>query len=81
MKTIVIMDWCGERNLQFFVVDGDFEHMDDTYINAGDGNEENQDKLNEWLGSNPEMYDRFPKEVFTAHPNEGIEVITCGFLP
>ena len=85
MKTIFIYDQCCQEDIKFFVVPGDYSHLNNTYINAGDTpeDEEKSDELLSILYSEdmktiiPQLLDYFPvKEVTQA-----TKVITVGWLP
>ena len=39
MNTIIIYDQCGEADLQFYVLDGDYSHLNKVYINGCDNDE------------------------------------------
>jgi len=81
MKTVFIWDEL-QGELQFFVVNGDFRHLNNTYINSVE-DEDKQDELNKILAydneGNPEvtMLTEFPiQEV-----KDGAYVVVAGFLP
>lgn len=81
MKTVVIWDTL-EGEIKFFVVNGDFSHLDGVYINSME-NELGQDELNKILdydsNGNPKvtMLEHFPKEDVI----NGANVIVAGFFP
>jgi len=81
MKTIIIYDQCGEHAIQFFVVDGDYSHLNNVYIN----NTEDQaktDELSDLLYGEDgriqlKAYKKFPIKA----AKEGANVIVAGFAP
>jgi len=81
MKTVFIWDEL-QGELQFFVVEGDFRHLNNTYINSVE-DEDKQDELNKILAYDNEgkpevtMLTEFPiQEV-----KDGAYVVVAGFLP
>lgn len=81
MRTIVIWDECGSVPIQFFVVPGDYRHLDRTYINSMDCDEAKQDELNELIYLDDEGAYRHPglEQFPTLEP--GDVVIVAGFMP
>lgn len=81
MKTVFIWDEM-QGELKFFVVDGDYRHLNNIYINTVD-NEEQQDQLNEVLGYDEQgqpkitMLTEFPVQEV----KDGAFVVVAGFLP
>jgi hypothetical protein len=81
MKTVFIWDeMMGE--IRFFVVDGDFRHLDQTYINDSD-DEDKLKQLNQVLDYD---IDGEPKvRMITDFPTEEVKngafVVVAGFLP
>lgn len=76
MKTIIIWDQCGENPLSFFLVEGDLNHLNGTYLNSVDSDEDNEAQLLEITEGAPAL-DSFPTEEVL----KGAQVIVCGFLP
>jgi hypothetical protein len=83
MKTIFIFDSFGEDDIRFFVLEGDYTHLDKTFLNQANGIEENQDELNGILAYDVttgkpkvEMLTNFPLPVTSEDA-----VIVVGFLP
>ena len=81
MKTIVIWDSCGEEQIQFFVLDGDYSYFNKVYIGIN-ANIEYQKKLNALMydeegNQKIEFFDDFPMQV----TNEGFCVIKAGLIP
>lgn len=83
MKTVFIYDQFSEDSLKFFELDGDYSHLDRTYINA-DGDEDNIDELNKILFNQDDgsyivdLSDTFPIQL------DGYgyyHVIVVGFVP
>lgn len=89
MKTVMIYDQLDSA-LRFFVLDGDYRHLHNVYINqyvedkkARKEAEKKQDELNE-LVYNTEtgefkipVLDEFPVQAV----RDGAEVVVAGFLP
>lgn len=81
MRTVFIYDEL-DGTLQFFVCEGDYSHLDDTYIGDGEADELKQEELNRIIYSDsgeylPTMLGKFP----TEEVQNGAKVIVCGFLP
>jgi len=85
METVFIWDTIGMESIQFFVMDGDYSHLNDVYINAVGNPEDMTDQeelhnlvYNENGYTKPDlMLDNFPCEAVA----NGAIVIVCGFLP
>jgi hypothetical protein len=81
MKTIFIYNQGTEIALQYFVLEGDYSHLNGTYINYGDGKLE--DELSDILDyddvGNPKvrMLDSFPVDQVIP----GTIVIEVGIIP
>jgi len=81
MKTIFIYDQCCQDDIKFFIVPGDYSHLDGTYINAED--EANPDELLSILYDIDckvflqELLPHFPVKELTP----ATKVITVGWLP
>lgn len=83
MKTILIYDQCGERPIEFYILDGDYTHLDGIYVNHSNHDENLRDELanllyDEQTGDSlltPET--NFP----TYEVKKGALVIVAGFLP
>lgn len=81
MKTVIIWDNC-EANIRFLVVDGDYSHLHDKYINCN-ATEDEADQINEITTSGPPDYkprlmlDRWPSESY----QDDTKIIVCGFIP
>ena len=92
MKTVVIWDTCGESNIRFFVLDGDFSHLNNVYFNSYiEGDEGYEVKLDELEtivcddGFKATLLDSFPVHIFKPssifiEPEE-VKVITVGMTP
>jgi len=87
-KTIIIFDCPGTGALIFYVVEGDFSHLDGVYIDCGDYDSEyldNEERLKTLLWSDLECTmpnfvasQKFPiKDVLETNGN--VAVIVCGF--
>jgi hypothetical protein len=42
MKTVVIWDSMGQDNVKFFIVEGDYSHLNNVYINSGETEKEDE---------------------------------------
>ncbi len=81
-KTVMIFDQCGQEPIEFYVLDGDYTHLDGVYINST----ATKPKLDRELTKL--MYDtegkRKMKHLLTF-PHKavvnGAKVIVCGFYP
>ena len=81
MKTVLIFDQCGEQPLQFFVVEGDYQHLDSVYINATD-DEALEDELNSLLYDEAGKLKLKPIKGFPYKAvKSGAKVIVVGFAP
>jgi hypothetical protein len=81
MKTVIIYDDVCSNPIQFFVVDGDYSHLNLVYINQTE-DESLLDQLNAILFDEKwnykvEFLDAFPVEEVI----NGAKVIVCGFAP
>lgn len=81
MKTVIIYDSVFEQPISYYVVDGDYSHLDGVYGNHMGFSQKLQDELykivfNEDWTSKPAL-DKFPLQAV----KEGAIVIVCGFLP
>ena len=75
MTTIIIYDQCGEAALSFYIIDGDKRHLNGTYVNQTEANEQNEEELLELVKA--EGLKVFPEDVMGPDTH----VIICGFLP
>jgi len=82
MKTVFIYDQVLEAPIQFLVVEGDYSHLNNCYINSMDCTDEQADEINKLIFKPDWTYvdgfvDVFPsEEVFN-----GAKVAIIGFLP
>lgn len=80
MRTVVIWDTQIDP-IQFFILEGDYRHLNGTYINSIEDNDR-QEELNNLLAYNDrgvpkvEMLEKFPLPLW---PDD--VVIVAGFLP
>ena len=85
MKTIFIYDQCCQEEIKFFIVPGDYSHLNNTYINAGETpeDEEKSDELLSILYT--ENCQIFLQELLPSFPvkeiTQATKVITVGWLP
>lgn len=83
MKTVMVFDSCGEYPLKFYVLDGDYSHLNNVYINlCPDRNYILEFELNELLytESGREKY-KYLKNFPVEEVKQGAIVIVCGFAP
>ena len=91
MKTVIIFDEL-QAELQFFVLEGDFRHLNGTYINScgpegttkkqANEMEKKQAKLSSLIYKEDGTFNADPLKDFpTAAVRDGAEVIVAGFLP
>ena len=83
MKTIMIYDQCGVAPIQFFILDGDYSHLDNIFINEAADNTDLQDELGSLVYDDNgktklKVYKKFPLKT-AAKP--GTKVIVAGFYP
>ena len=82
MKTVIIWDSCGEDDIKFLVVQGDYIHLDGVYLNSN-ATAAQEDELNDLVmdeGQMRKMSDEFPLREFSTSLSN-IQVIVCGFCP
>lgn len=83
MKTVLIYDQCGQAPLEFYVLEGDYSHLDKIYINHINHDAKLMDELCDLLydaetGASllvPEL--NFPVNAVS----KDTKVIIAGFLP
>ena len=73
MKTVIIFDSCGEVDLKFYIVDGDWSILDKFYVNMTEPTEEQQ-KLMDLLEK-----ESYVKEFPVEAVKEGAKVIVHGY--
>lgn len=83
MKTVIVWDMCGQENVRFAVLDGDFTHLSGVYINDADVDTDKENELSsifydEEGQDKQELREQFPVEVVKS---EECAVITAGFYP
>lgn len=81
-KTVLIYDQCGQEEIQFAVLDGDYSELNGIYINNAHQEQEDQDRLNDLIcdeegGYKINLLDQFPVDAV----KDGAVVIVAGFLP
>lgn len=82
-KTVFIYDQCGEDDLTFFVLDGEFERMSGMYINNMKNDKQVEEELLSLLFNEDGDYNDLNRSnsfPYDAVKN-GATVITIGFLP
>lgn len=80
MKTVLIYDQCGETQIKFAVVDGDWSKFDHVYMNSMGSVATELLELIWPEGAEKEqinLVDEFPYQEV----KDGAKVIVCGFLP
>ena len=92
MNTIFIVDWFGEKEPQFIVVNKDYSHLEGVVVNAGSDYgkeeelsnlldtyaEEDENGFSEQLHSNVEYLDEWPYEVAASGD---YKVVRVGLMP
>jgi len=83
MKTILIFDQCFERPISFRVVEGDYSHLEQAYINHIALSDEDTDQLISLLYKNEEgdLHDDWMSEFPVAEVQSDTKVVVVGFLP
>lgn len=83
MKTVMIYDQCGQDDIKFAVLDGDYSHLNGAYINSTETSDDVAEELSDLLydpesGNNRvELLEHFPIDAV----KNGAIVIVAGFLP
>lgn len=83
-KTVFIYDQCGESDISFFVKDGDYSHMNKTYVNSIRADRKIEQELLDMLfdDSGEHVTDtKFLKDFPTEEVALGALVVIVGFLP
>jgi hypothetical protein len=83
MKTVIFWDTCGQDPLSFFIVDGDYSHLDGIFINHYKQSQELQDALNGLIHNEDGQYKhkQYKKPPRKAMANLNNKIIVAGFLP
>lgn len=82
MKTVIIYDQCGEDDIKFRVVDGDFTHLQGKYVNSVDTSDAEADEINTVVfDENWHLLGDFTTEFPVEAVREGAKVVVIGFLP
>lgn len=82
MKTVFIYDQVLQEPLKFLVVEGDYSHLNNCYINSMDCTDDQSDEINKLIFKEDWSYvegflDTFPTEEVV----NGAKVAIIGFLP
>jgi len=82
MKTVIIYDQCGQEDIKFFILEGDYRKFHNKYINSVD----NPPKLDEELytilyTSDGVLKQSYVKEFPVEAVRDGAEVVIIGFFP
>lgn len=82
-KTVLIYDQLFEKPISFRVVEGDYAHLNGSYINHMDLELSLSDELLSLLFKDDEgnMFDDFTDTFPVDAMNSGAKVIVVGFLP
>lgn len=83
MRTVIIWDSCGEKEVQFLVVEGDKSHLDGVYINSSRTSQDDETELLGLVfdeGRFRKMSDEFPLREFSVSLSN-IKVIIAGMIP
>jgi hypothetical protein len=81
MQTVMIFDQCGQEQVKFAVLEGDYTHLNGIYINSTENEEEKERELMKLLYEKDgtmlvKLLDFFPVEAVI----NGGKVIVTGFL-
>lgn len=82
IKTAVIFDRC-EANIEFYVLNGDYRHLDNIYINDFDNEEELNNELDSlfYEDNGKNRQEEVSKTEFEQAIREGATMIVVGLLP
>lgn len=82
MKTVIIFDQCGQDDLKFRVVEGDYEHLNGKYGNTVDISDEETDEINKLVfDQEGYLFEDFTTEFPTEAVRQGASVVIIGFVP
>lgn len=91
MQTIMIFDQCGEAEIKFFVLEGDYNHLNGVYINTDSSSEQDdeeyekkKDELYSLLYTHDGKFKIQPMVMFPVYAivnNPSFPVIVSGFAP
>ena len=82
MKTVLIYDQCGQEPIKFYVLEGNYSHLDGVYINEADSQEHLQDELSNLMYTEKGRVIPMEHGCFPTHEvKNGAPVIVAGFLP
>lgn len=80
----MIYDQCGEDAIKFIVLEGDYTHLDGTYVNNSE-DEKKVDELVALLFNSEEEGGSYKVKLLTKFPHKAVcnggRVIICGFMP
>lgn len=81
-QTVLIYDQCGQEDVQFVVLDGDYSELNGIYINNAHQEESDQERLNDLIYDEDGLHKvQFMKEFPVDAVKAGAVVIVAGFLP
>jgi len=83
MKTILIFDQCFEQPISFRIVDGDYSHLEQAYVNHIALSNEATDELMTLLYKDEEgnLHDDWLPKFPTDQVTPDTKVVVVGFLP
>lgn len=82
MKTAIIYDQFGEKDIEFYVIEGDYSRLDKVYINSYEGDEDLQGELYHLMFNEEgdQILKKASKEEFCKAISKGAKLIVCGFI-
>ncbi|MEI7296645.1 hypothetical protein [Paraburkholderia tropica] len=82
MQTVLIWDECGQNDIRFVVLDGDYSELNGIYVNNSLQEIEDQDRVNDLIYDDEGLYKvEFLAEFPIEAVKSGAIVIVAGFLP
>ncbi|QDH83386.1 hypothetical protein [Achromobacter phage Motura] len=81
-QTVMIYDQFGVEPLQFLVLNGDYTHLDQVFINSTECTDEQMDELSSLIyDGDGNVIAKFKKKFPRKAVVNGAKVIVAGFLP
>lgn len=81
-KTVLIYDQCGLEPIKFYVLEGDYTHLNHVYINGSEDDEAKADELSSLMyGKDGQVKLKAKKGFPYKAVKAGAAVIVAGFLP
>lgn len=82
IKTLIIYDQCGQEEIKFYVVQGDYTHLDGIYINSMQDEGLVEELVNLFYDCETGQDLLTPEDSFPLKAvKDGALVIVAGFLP